>query len=77
MLATFHWFQGDGFDKIVEDILALPKDPAVIAEGFRLLPHLVKPLLAVPTHVATPPGAGLPQGRVRKSLVVLCGCCED
>jgi 2-phosphoglycerate kinase len=47
MLETFHWFRGEGFSMIIEDILRLPKEPGVIAEGFRLLPHLIKPLLAV------------------------------
>lgn len=51
MLETFHWFRGEGFGLIVEDLLGLPVKPGVIAEGFRLLPHLVKPLLAV-THRA-------------------------
>jgi 2-phosphoglycerate kinase len=50
MLETFHWFRGEGFNLIIEDLLRLPKEPAVIAEGFRLLPHLVKPLLAVHSH---------------------------
>jgi 2-phosphoglycerate kinase len=50
MLKTFHWFQGEGFHMIIEDLLRLPKQPGMIAEGFRLLPHLVKPLLAVPSH---------------------------
>jgi hypothetical protein len=45
MLETFHWFQGEGFHLIVEDLLGLPPEPAVLVEGFRLLPHLVKPLL--------------------------------
>jgi 2-phosphoglycerate kinase len=49
MLETFHWFRGEGFDLIVEDLLHLPNEP-VIVEGFRLLPHLVKPLLAAPGH---------------------------
>ena len=48
MLETFHWFRGEGFDMIVEDLLRLPREPGVIAEGFRLLPHLVEPLLSVP-----------------------------
>lgn len=48
MLETFHWFQGESFDLIVEDLLKLPKEPGVIVEGFRLLPHLVMPLLGVP-----------------------------
>jgi hypothetical protein len=48
MLETFHWFRGEGFDLIVEDLLKLPKKPHVIVEGFRLLPRLVRPLLTVP-----------------------------
>ncbi len=50
MLETFHWFRGEGFDLIVEDLLGLPNEPGVVVEGFRLLPHLVKPLVAVPGH---------------------------
>ena len=54
MLETFHWFRGEGFNLIVEDILRLSKEPGVIpnviVEGFRLLPHLVKPLLTVSSH---------------------------
>ncbi len=50
MLETFHWFRGEGFGLIVEDLLRLPAETGVIAEGFRLLPHLVKPLLAEPGH---------------------------
>lgn len=50
MLETFHWFRGEGFGLIVEDLLRLPREPCVVVEGFRLLPRLVKPLLAVPSH---------------------------
>ena len=50
MLETFHWFQGEGFHLIVEDLLRLPPEPGVIVEGFRLLPRLVKPLLSAPAH---------------------------
>ncbi|MEO0666987.1 MAG: hypothetical protein AAFZ99_03660 [Pseudomonadota bacterium] len=50
MLEMFHWFAGEGFDLIVEDLLALPRDRLVIAEGFRLLPRLVAPLLADTRH---------------------------
>ena len=50
MLETFHWFRGEGFGLIVEDLLRLPRDQCVIAEGFRLLPRLVRPLLAEPGH---------------------------
>ena len=48
MLETFHWFRGEGFDMIVEDLLRLPRERGVVVEGFRLLPHLVMPLLFVP-----------------------------
>jgi hypothetical protein len=50
MLETFGWFRGEGFGLIVEDLLGLPAGPGVIAEGFRLLPRLVRPLLAEPGH---------------------------
>jgi hypothetical protein len=50
MLETFHWFRGEGFGLIIEDLLALPPDQGVIAEGFRLPPHLVRPLLHDPSH---------------------------
>jgi 2-phosphoglycerate kinase len=50
MLETFGWFRGEGFGLIVEDLLRLPKEPRVIAEGFRLLPRLVQPLLAATDH---------------------------
>src|SRR5688572_1155543 len=50
MLDSFHWFRGEGFRLIVEDLHALRTEPPVIAEGFRLLPDLVMPLLDVPDH---------------------------
>ncbi|MGB7797005.1 MAG: hypothetical protein WBL53_12225 [Pseudonocardiaceae bacterium] len=50
MLETFHWFRGEGFGLIVEDLLRLLADTGVIADGSRLLPYLVKPLLAEPGH---------------------------
>jgi hypothetical protein len=48
MLDTFHWFRGEGFGLIIEDLLRLPSKPRILVEGFRLLPRLVQPLLAVP-----------------------------
>ncbi len=48
MLETFHGFQGEGFDLVLEDLRALPPDPPVLAEGFSLLPRLVAPLLCRP-----------------------------
>ena len=50
MLETFHWFQGEGFDMIIEDLLRLPREPGVVVEGFRLLPRLIEPLLSEPAH---------------------------
>lgn len=50
LLETFHWFRGEGFNLIVEDLLSLPREPGIIAEGFRLLPRLVKPLLPETAH---------------------------
>ena len=50
MLETFHWFRGEGFGLIIDDLLRLPADTGVIAEGFRLLPELVRPLLADTDH---------------------------
>ncbi len=48
MLDTFHWFRGEGFALIIEDLLRLPPGTRVVAEGFRLLPYLVEPLLTEP-----------------------------
>ncbi|MEU8816916.1 shikimate kinase [Actinoplanes sp. NPDC048796] len=45
MLDTFHWYRGEAFDLIIEDLRRLPTEPGIIAEGFRLLPHLVRPHL--------------------------------
>lgn len=39
MLETFHWYRGEGFAAIVEDLAAMAEP--VVAEGFRLLPELV------------------------------------
>ncbi|MEX3105451.1 MULTISPECIES: hypothetical protein [unclassified Streptomyces] len=50
MFETFHWYRGEGFGLIVEDLLRLPQDRPVIVEGFRLLPHLVHPLLPTAHH---------------------------
>lgn len=48
MLETFHGFQGEAFELIIEDLLAMPDDLPILAEGFRLLPRLVAPLLSRP-----------------------------
>lgn len=46
MARTFHGFQGEGFELIVDDLLRMPAHPPILAEGFRLLPRLVAPLLS-------------------------------
>ncbi|WP_321897102.1 hypothetical protein [Burkholderia cepacia] len=50
MVETFHWFRGEAFHLIVEDLLSFPPDQDVIVEGFRLLPALVEPLLGARSH---------------------------
>jgi hypothetical protein len=52
MVKTFPWFAGEGFDLVIEDVLALPPEPAILVEGFRLLPRLVAPLLSLPQQAA-------------------------
>ncbi|MFS8198405.1 hypothetical protein ACLVWQ_06915 [Streptomyces sp. CWNU-52B] len=70
MLETFHWFRGEGFGLIVEDLLRLPSEPCVVVEGFRLLPHLVEPLLAAPEHaVWLLPTPGFRQAAIRSRSV--------
>ena len=47
MLTSFHWYEGEGFELIASDLSAATDDGTfAVAEGFRLLPHLVAPLLA-------------------------------
>ena len=36
----------DRFEMVIEDLLALPRDRAVVADGFGLLPELIHPLTA-------------------------------
>lgn len=48
MFRTFHRFQGEGFNLILHDLVALPEEPSVVAEGLSLLPSLVAPLLTRP-----------------------------
>jgi 2-phosphoglycerate kinase len=50
MYRAFPWFHGEGFDLVVDDLRALASGGVVLAEGFRLLPHLVRPLLTDPRH---------------------------
>ena len=78
MLETFGWFRGEGFGLIVEDLLRLP--PGVIAEGFRLLPSLVRPLLSVPGHavwLCPTPGFRRAAFSHRGSLLKIAGKTSD
>lgn len=50
MFDTFHGFHGEQFHLVLEDLLALPSTPPILAEGFTLLPRLVAPLLNAPTQ---------------------------
>lgn len=50
MLDSFHWFRGEGFHLILEDLRALAANGPVVAEGFRLLPELVAPVLTERTR---------------------------
>jgi len=50
MYKTFPWFQGEGFDLLLEDLRSLPANQVILVEGFRLLPHLVQPYLSDPRH---------------------------
>lgn len=48
MFNTFHGFHGERFDLVIEDLLALPRKPPILVEGFTLLPRRVAPLLSGP-----------------------------
>jgi len=50
MADTFHWFNGEGFDLFVEDLLTMSRDRLILVEGFRLLPKRVAPLLLNKRH---------------------------
>lgn len=45
MLDSFHWFQGEMFEMIIEDIGAENEEGPIIVEGFRLLPEKLAPYL--------------------------------
>lgn len=63
MLETFHWFSGEAFALILEDLRALAPTPVVV-EGLRLLPGLVAPVLADRGHAVWL----LPTPRFRRSV---------
>jgi hypothetical protein len=46
MLDTLPALHGEGFDLIVEDLVALPAEPRTLVEGYKLLPRLVEPLIS-------------------------------
>jgi hypothetical protein len=73
MFETFHWFHGELFDLIVEDLLRLPAEPGAIAEGFRLLPQLVRPLLTDSRHAVW----FLPTPEFRRSALASRGSLAD
>jgi hypothetical protein len=50
MYRTFPWFHGEGFSLVLDDLRHLPDDRVILAEGFRLLPSLVRPHLTDPRH---------------------------
>lgn len=55
MAETFHWCRGEAFECIVEDLKQICRSaPGVVAEGFRLLPRLVTPLLTSIWLLPTP-----------------------
>jgi hypothetical protein len=79
MLETFHWFRGESFGLIVEDLVQLPAGPGVLAEGFRLLPSLVRPL-AAPGHavwLAPTPAFRRAAFEWRGSLLEIAGQTSD
>lgn len=66
MLETFHWYAGEGFDLVVENVAAMGPGPVVVVEGFRLLPRLVAPLLGAGSAGSTG-GRLLPTPRFREA----------
>jgi hypothetical protein len=68
MYATFPWFHGEGFDLLVEDLQRMPTDRPLLVEGFRLIPHLVRPHVLDPRHaVWLVPTSGFRRGSVRSA----------
>jgi 2-phosphoglycerate kinase len=67
LLETFHWFEGEVFNLIIEDLLSLPRESGVIVEGFRLLPRLVKPALRTSSCCLASSDSRLPPESDRES----------
>ena len=80
MLDTFHFFRGECFDRIIEDLLEFSLGERVLAEGFRLLPDLVKPLLHATDHstwLLPTPEFRLAAFKNRKTLWNIAGKTSD
>ena len=77
MFKTFHWFAGEGFELIVEDLLALPKEQPILVEGFRLLPRLVARLRVVGSGRLAYPYTSFPAYRFRQPRIHLGDPEED
>lgn len=50
MYRTFPWFHGEGFDLVINDLRSLPIGGVTLVEGFRLIPHLLRPHISDPHH---------------------------
>ncbi len=69
MYATFPWFHGEGFDLIIEDLHKMPTDRPILVEGFRLIPHLVRPHVSNRDHaVWLVPTSNFRQAAFRRRL---------
>jgi hypothetical protein len=50
MYRTFPWFHGEAFGLLINDLRSLPTSIIILVEGFRLLPHLVRPHMSERRH---------------------------
>jgi hypothetical protein len=55
MFDTFHWFRGEGFNMIIEDLLHFPMKRPVIVEGLRASPVGVGSCYLAPSDARIPP----------------------
>lgn len=57
----------DRFPLVVEDLLAMPRERGIVAEGFGLLPELLEPLLPLPSQTLwLAPGEAFKQASMRR-----------
>lgn len=81
MLETFHFFRSECFNRIVEDLVEIAPDEKVVAEGFRLLPQLVEPLLDNSYHrsvwLLPTPSFRRMAFETRRSLYTIAGKTSD